>query len=242
MEKFFVFIKRIFLFYKDHYLFLSSAILFVFTTLCYLHTDKYFSNFNVDFLIFGGFADVYQVALSNGVLGTTLLIPILTYMMTLGFVFLKDEIESKTLAFIKLIYVTIVSSTLYFAADLIFISGPIYAAEEVKTGFSTRFTLNVGSAEIRCQTIIGSTKEYVLTWDHEVSGVRAIPRSSISQFEMAIGPPPPRYLLPVDEKDEEYNAYEMRLEDQAKWSSLLMLNCNQKVTWPKIPAFTPQAK
>jgi hypothetical protein len=242
MMKYFDLLKRLFLFYKDHYLFLSSAILFIFTTLCYLHTDKYFSHFDIDFLIFGGFADVYQVALSNGVLGAILFISVMTCMITIGFVFLKDAMEPKSLAFMKVILLVAATFTVYLAADLIFISGPVYDAEDVKSGFSTRFNLNAGSDQIRCQTIIGSTKEYVITWDHKAPGVKAIPRSSISRFEMAIGAPPARYLLPIDEKDEQYAMHKVNLDNQAKWFRLLMLNCNEEVEWPKIPVLPPQAK
>lgn len=242
MIKFLDFIKRIFLFYKDHYLFLSSAVIFVFTTLCYLHTDKYFSEFHVDFLIFGGFADVYQVALSNGVLGITLSTPVFLYLVTIIWVFFEYEVESRTFAFLKFFLLSMSLFALYAAVDSILLSGPTYDAEEAKSGFSARFNLNVDSSEIRCQTIIGSTKDYVITWDHKILGVRAIPRSSIIQIEMAIGAPPARYFFPVDEEDEQYATYKTHLEDQTKWSSLLMLKCNEEVAWPKVPAFPPQAK
>jgi hypothetical protein len=241
MIKYFDLVKRSFIFYKDHYLFLSSAILFIFTTLCYLHTDRYFSHFDIDFLIFGGFTDVYQVALSNGVLGTILFISVMTCMMTVSFIFIKDAMELKSVAFIKLILLATATSTVYLAADMIFISGPLHDAEHVKSGFSTRFNLNVGSTEIRCQAIIGSTKEYLITWDHEKAGIRAISRSTINQFEMIIEPPPGKYPLPPGENEEDKKAYGIHLADQAKWSSLLTKKCNQNVVWPQLRFLNPQA-
>jgi hypothetical protein len=231
MNKASTFAKQFIEFYKEHYISASSTIFFVFTALCYAYCDNYFSKFDIDFFIFGGFTDVYQVALSNRVLGLLLFIPL----MTLGIILAASTHQKEDNKIAVILKNTLYGVALLFvhwmSFNYIFGSGPARAAEVLKSGFSARYHLHSENEQIRCQAIIGSTKEYIAAWDYDTSKSRMLLRSTITKLELAVGTPPAKHPISTKFHTANENDYELLRLEQAKWSRNLLTECNHKADW-----------
>lgn len=225
------FAKQFIEFYKEHYISVSSTIFFVFTSLCYAYCDNYFSKFDIDFFIFGGLTDVYQVALSNRVLGLLLFIPLLTLGIILAASAHKKDDNKIAVALKNAFYGVVLLFALWMSFNYIFGSGPARAAEVLKSGFSARYHLQSENEQLRCQAIIGSTREYIATWDYDTSKSKMLLRSTITKLEIAVGIPPAKHPISTRFHKATENDYELLRLEQAKWSRNLLAECNHIADW-----------
>ncbi len=101
-------IKRTMFFYQNHSIALSTFSVLVFTSFCYFIVTSYFNYFGLDFFIFGGVPDLYQVALYQGlVINLTLIsqsfiiIPIVLYVLFKTFGELEASSKNKPIKISK---------------------------------------------------------------------------------------------------------------------------------------------
>lgn len=104
-----------------------------------------------------------------------------------------------------------------------------YSAEDVKNGFSAKYSIGTNKYLISCLSVIGATSSYIFTWDDRTKIPSALPKSEIKTISLVV-PPPPSNRAPSSHGDYKKNIERQR-ELQKKWSSKLEETCHQSVKW-----------
>ncbi|MEN3761574.1 hypothetical protein [Aeromonas veronii] len=249
-------IKRIMFFYQSHSIALSTFSVVAFTSLCYFIVTSYFKDFGLDFFIFGGVSDLYQVALYKGLVIELILlsqafiiIPVTLYVFgkTLGefevslknkpvkissrFDLIRRKLLGDSSVFNEMWPLLIASIVLVglfsYVAFLSTLSK--YNAEDVKNGFSARYSIETNKSLMSCLSVVGATSSYILIWDDQTKMPSALPKSEIKTINLVV-PPPPSNRAPSPNGD-----YKKKVEHQRRlqneWSAKLEDECHQYVKW-----------
>ncbi|WP_323888387.1 hypothetical protein [Aeromonas veronii] len=249
-------IKGIMLFYQSHNIAVSTVSIVTFTSCCYFIVTSYFSNFGLDFFIFGSVADLYQVALYHGVIIKLILlsqfliiIPVTLYIFFTKSVELEKSTDIKTSniyrysnAIKKKFFANAISLSeiwKWFMVAIFLIgllSSPAfllllskYSAEDVKNGLSARYSIETNKKLIPCLSVIGATSSYVFIWDDKTKMPSALPKPEIKTINLVV-PPPPSNRAPSPNGDYKKKV-KLQRELQEQWSSKLEETCHQSVKW-----------
>ncbi|MGL4355814.1 MAG: hypothetical protein ACRCTP_18455 [Aeromonas popoffii] len=104
-----------------------------------------------------------------------------------------------------------------------------YSAEDVKNGFSARYSIETNKKLIPCLSVIGATSSYFFIWDDETKMPSALPKSEIKTINLVVPPPPSNRAPPPNGNYKK--KVELQRELQEKWSSKLEETCHQSVKW-----------
>jgi hypothetical protein len=249
-------IKRTMFFYQNHSIALSTFSVLVFTSFCYFIVTSYFNNFGLDFFIFGGVSDLYQVALYQGLVIELILIsqlfiiiPIVLYVLfkTLGelefssnnkpvkisknFDVIRQKLFANATTLLEMWPLLMAAIVLLglFSYTALLRSLSNYSAEDVKNGFSARYSIETNKKLIPCLSVIGATSSYFFIWDDETKMPSALPKSEIKTINLVV-PPPPSNRAPSPNGNYKKKV-ELQRELQEKWSSKLEETCHQSVKW-----------
>ena len=102
-------------------------------------------------------------------------------------------------------------------------------AEEVKNGFSARYSIETNKKLIPCFSVIGATSSYIFIWDDKTKMPSALPKPEIKTINLVV-PPPPSNRAPSPNGSYKKKV-ELQRELQKQWSSKLEKTCHQSVKW-----------
>lgn len=234
-------LKKVVKIYTDHYVIFSSTIFVVFTGLCYLYTTNYYSNFGIDFYQFGSLSDVYQAALSGGIL------PFLIFLLFglcaivihtfRGGQELVDDPDFSPIRWIVSFFLLV--SSFVMVTFLFYLASTKDGELKIKEGFAARYTIHTENSQIECLPIVATTGDYVVVWDAQLTEARVIPRQSVVRFDLVIEPPPEKYVrVRKGSHPTELQLKEL-FEKQQHWSEKLKTKCGMSVDWPTIKPNLP---
>lgn len=226
--------KKVAKIYADHYVVFSSTIFIIFTGLCYLYTTNYYSNFGIDFYQFGSLSDVYQAAVTGGILSVSFILLLFVYTISSFVLRYRQEVDDgrdwAQIASLLCIFLMIASCALLTFG--FFVTGPKKEVSDIKKGFAARYMLHTESGQFECLSIAASTSNYFVVWDGQLAEARIISRQSVVRFDLIVEPPPGRFLmLPRGRRPTEAQLNEL-IERQQRWSEKLKLKCGLTVDWP----------
>lgn len=238
IKKFVLAIKNTMLFYQNHSIAISTFSVIVFTAECYFMVTIYTSYFGFDFFIFGGMSDIYKMALHQGVIIKLFMISLsLTAIPVSLYSFLtttvKNEVTTdenlyKSREILPIIIIAFVFFGLLSSPMFLSFSSKI-DAEEVKNGFSARYSIETNKKLIPCLSVIGATSSYIFIWDDKTKMPSALPKQEIKTINLVV-PPPPSNRAPSPNGSYKKKV-ELQRELQKQWSSKLEKTCHQSVKW-----------
>ncbi|RYY75608.1 MAG: hypothetical protein EOO52_09490 [Gammaproteobacteria bacterium] len=154
---------------------------------------------------------------------------------------LPDGIDRRKITpkfnFIKIDGKKTVKGVLFFIALFIFLQCfeiPKSGAQHLKTGLVARYDLRTSNETLSCRILIGSTSEYIFTFDYARKIFEATPKSQINRIELAISPPPPIVIIKgrgMSNSDFQKAKHEFVAQKNA-WINEVQSRCNQKIIWP----------
>jgi len=215
-----------------HYVLISTIIAMVFSVTCMYFGVAYLREFDINFFLFVGLSDIYQIPLSKGVI-LQLLFLIISLISTLILIisFIVYFIRSNKYIGVKPYKKNLVAVLIWIGLLVFTIGGftrafsiPGVNADELKNGFSSRYNINMKNKNYQCVSIIGSSSNYVFAWDYVKNNSIIVTKSFIKDFNQVVPSNPPLSLKTI---------YKISLvKAQNEWSKLLNNTCSQNVRWP----------
>jgi hypothetical protein len=214
--------------FKEHYLMISVVSTLLFFVVCMVFNVAYLSEFGLDYFLFGGIYDAYQMAIANyAVIFFLMFLNICA--MLLFFVFdvnrkqnYDPNIKKYYLGFLLIMLIALSHFFLSFLGEK--------SAIKIKNGLSSRYNIYTNDENYHCHAIFGKTAGYFLVWDYQQMRPKILPGGNVKSFELLVSEPPvllipPRYPGDIEKKKSEL------LKAKNEWDFALKTLCNQVVNW-----------
>ena len=209
--------------FKEHPTRLTTIFALILTIMSYIFSTKYLSSFSIDFFSFAGITDIYQIPLSKGISLPVVVISISIIGLVKTLVFDISMFEKSFHSVAPIITIFLIVGLGFF----IFYFIPESQSNNIKKGFAERYIINTDKDNSSCLSIIGSTSEYLFTWNYANDYPVIISKSSIIKMDQVV-PAFPKGYSPRRGK----SITEVK-ESHLEWSKLLDKKCNQQVVLPE---------
>ena len=240
-------------FFKDYYAPLSAVAALLFTMLCLNFSNIYLSEFSINAFSFISISDAYLISLSNEILTKSVSIVLIIISFFVFFItslnsLIKDlkndyklykkkslfkSIAERSKPIIAVIVTSLSFLGVTFTAPLIVVNSATNEANKIKEGFSPRYTIFESNNKYKCYSVIGSSSDYLLTWDHKKEKSVVLSKSIVKKLEQTVYNSPAKKVIKRKQSDELYEQQKEELKSkQIAWSALLKTQCAESVKWP----------
>jgi hypothetical protein len=241
----------------SHYPVLAALFTVVFMAMCLMFNEAFLKLFSIDYFLFGGLTDAYQIPLSNGIISsliTTSIVIALFFSIYASGVRISAQIKNTSVdnsdilseknkfkyVIFKVFNVLIFVAALGLCAFLITLNLTVMPANNaiaIKNGFSERYNVHTKDQVYLCHSFIGGTSQYLFLWNYEDKRPLIVARSSIKMLEQIIPSNPPSWdrkqVHGATEEEIETRKNNLKSKQEA-WSHLLSSKCSQMVIWKDI--------
>jgi len=206
----------------------------------------FFLEFGVNFFSFGSFSDIYRFTISEKIgllIGFVLALSVCLVLLLISLN--KDAPDgidrrksTSKIKFIKvdrekiakgiLLFISLTGIFIFFQCFEIARHG----AQHLKAGLVERYDLRTSNETLSCRIVIGSTSEYIFTFDYARKTFESTPKSQINRIELAISPPPIAIIKGrgMSNSDFQKAKHEFVAQKNA-WINEVQSRCNQKIIW-----------